>query len=242
MSSLYRGKFFMTNKPPSPKRSLPRVVLLTLAAGAILCVAIGIGLSIYLSVWTFNRLPKAEVQGTFDDRVYTAPNRNFTCEFPWQNVEGETLTDGLDDDLGWVKYRNDFGVNIAVQYIPERDDFQLPESLREQVELLDSLSDNLLSEFQTQFHNVARIHSEQRDIPQPASFTVSKYNMDQNAASLVTRGDLLFFEVAHYYVITFAVFESSPMYRNITIEDWVSSLDLELRNFYSGCTFTEQPD
>ncbi len=230
----------MDEKPPSQKALPNRVIWVIVAVIATICFVAGTAISVYLSRWSFHQLPRTDTQGTFENGTYKAPNGNFACKFPWHSVAGEKLTDYLDENLGWVKYRNDFGINIAVQYIPERDDFQLPESRHEQVELLDSLSDYLLSEFQAQFQNVALIHSEQRDIPQPAIFSVSTYNMDQDASSLVMRGDLLFFEGAHYYIITFAVFESSSMYRNVKVEDWVTTLDLELRSFYSGCTFTEQ--
>jgi hypothetical protein len=232
----------MDEKLPFQKSSPNRVIWIVVAAIATICLVIGIAISVYLARWSFDQLPKTSTQGTFENGIYTAPNRNFACKFPWQNVAGEKLTDHLEEDSGWVKYRNDFGVNIAVQYLPERDDFQWPERRHEQLEFLVSLSDNIVSDLQTQFRNVALIHSEQRDIAQPAFFSVSKYNMDQNASSSVMRGDLLFFEDAHYYIITFAVFESSSMYRNnVNAEDWVYDLDMDLRKFYSECKFTEQP-
>jgi hypothetical protein len=232
----------MNEKLPFQKSSPTRVMWVVLAAIAAICLVVGIVIFVYLSRWSLNRLPKASTQGAFENGIYMAPNRNFTCTFPWQNVEGETLTDDLNEGSGWVKYRNDFGVNIAVQYMPERDGLIWPESHQEQLELLASLSDNIVSDLQAQFRNVALIYSEQHDIAQPAFFSVSKYNMDQNASSSVMRGDLLFFEDAQYYIITFAVFESSPMYRNnVKADDWVYDLDMELRKFYSECKFAEQP-
>jgi hypothetical protein len=232
----------MDEKLPFQKASPNRVIWIVVAAIATICLVTGAAIFVYLFKWSFNQLPKASTQGAFENGIYTAPNRNFACKFPWQNVAGEKLTDHLEEDWGWVKYRNDFGVNIAVQYIPEQDGLIWPESHQEQRELLDSLFDNMVSDLLTQFRTVSLIHSEPRDIPQPAFFSVSKYNMDQNDSSLVMRGDLFFFEGVHYYIVTFAVFESSPMYRNnVKAEDWVYDLDMELSKFYSECKFTEQP-
>ena len=219
------------------KKPQARVILVVLAASVVICVAIGIAFYAYMSVWTFNRLPKVSTQGTFVNSLYTAPNKNFACKFPWQNMEGETLTDGLDQETAWVKYRNDFGVNIAVQDMPEQDDFTWPEDRHEQEELLDSLFDNTVSNSRSQARNLAVIYSEHRDTPRLELFAITEYNMDQNDSSLVKRGDLFFFEGAHYYIITFAVYEWDPMYNNIKGEEWVAVLDKEVHGFYSGCEF-----
>lgn len=210
----------MDKKPASRKSSPARVILITVAALATTCVVAGIAIYAFFILGTLSRMPKVSTQGIFENSTYTAPNANFACKFPWHNVEGETLTDGLDESSGWVKYKNDFGVNIAVEYISEQDGLLWPQSRREQIAILDSLFDKAANNFRSQALNVTLIHSEHRDIPGVSLFSVIKYQQDQDDPSLLIRGDLFFFEGSHYYIITYGAYEWSPLFRNVRGEEW----------------------
>ncbi len=227
----------MKENLPTPKASPPRIIWAALAVGAGICVIAVIGLSLYTFIWSARVAPKATTQGSFANGAYTAPDGSFICKFPWQNVDGETLTDDFGDGAGWVKYRNDFGVNVAVQYGPKQDELSWSQDSARQDELLDSFANMTISGLGPQARNVVPLYAQHRDSPRPELFTVIKYNMDQNASSAVIRGDLLLFENTRDYIITYAVYEWSPMYRTTQGDEWISALDREAHRFYSNCEF-----